>query len=508
MQWIKRLKIRWNERAKLGDQDLARQELAFLPAALEIKEKPPHPASRVTAWVLICMFTIGLVWACLGEVDIVATAEGKIIPSGQVKQIQPYERAVVSTILVKEGQWVKQGQALIELDRGQTRANQKQLEQELQQNRLNHQRLEYFKRYLDYVVQSNGLTSALTVAPDSNKQGTSLPVSDKRRDKPETAAKTSPAVQTSIQSGAELDWPESTAYQQQQQTLLLQQQREGVYSELMRLQQQLADRAAEQEVNQALINKLKGTLPLITQRVEALKKLMQQKMAARVQYLELEQNRVEQQQDLIAARASDRRLIAQIEELRHQRYTFVTQSRSDNLQQLLQSDREFLSLTEEFNKAKDLNRKQVLTSPVDGFVQELAVHTVGGVVTEAQPLMKIVPEHQQLEVEAWLENKDIGFVYPEQQAEIKIHTFPFTKYGIIDGKVETVSADATVDEQRGLIYKAKVLLAKDSLLVEGRNVPLVPGMSVSTEIKIGKRLLIEYITAPLLRYKSESLDER
>ncbi len=422
----------------MGDNDLARQELAFLPAALEIKEKPPHPASRVTAYVLLTLFTIGVVWACVGEVDIVATAEGKIVPSGQVKQIQPYERAVVSKILVKDGQPVKAGQPLIELDRGQTGANQKQLEQELQQNRLNYQRLTYFKQYLDQLDQPNQ-TPSKTTTPNINQQ---------------------------------TEWPQSSSYQQQQQQLLLQQQKENVRSELLRLEQQLVDRTAEQQVNFALINKLKGTLPLITQRVDALEKLLKQKMAARVQYLELEQQRVEQQQDLIGAKASNRRLVAQIDELKQQRNTFIAQTRSDNLQQLLQTDREYLSLTEELNKAKDLNKKQILTSPVDGIVQELAVHTIGGVVTEAQPIMKIVPENQQLEVEAWLENKDIGFVYPEQTAEVKIHTFPFTKYGIIDGKVETVSADATADEQRGLIYKAKVLMGKSSLMVDGRNVQL------------------------------------
>ncbi len=474
MKWISNIKQKWEERSSMGDNDLARQELAFLPAALEIKEKPPHPASRVTAYVLLTLFTIGVVWACVGEVDIVATAEGKIVPSGQVKQIQPYERAVVSKILVKDGQPVKAGQPLIELDRGQTGANQKQLEQELQQNRLNYQRLTYFKQYLDQLDQPNQ-------TPDET-------------------------ITTNVSQQTE--WPQSSSYQQQQQELLLQQQKENVRSEILRLEQQLVDRTAEQQVNFALINKLKGTLPLITQRVEALEKLLKQKMAARVQYLELEQQRVEQQQDLIGAKASNRRLVAQIDELKQQRNTFIAQTRSDNLQQLLQTDREYLSLTEELNKAKDLNKKQILTSPVDGIVQELAVHTVGGVVTEAQPIMKIVPENQQLEVEAWLENKDIGFVYPEQTAEVKIHTFPFTKYGIIDGKVETVSADATADEQRGLIYKAKVLLEKSSLMVDGRNVQLVPGMGISAEIKIGKRLLIEYITAPLLRYKDESLDER
>ena len=490
MQWLNALKDKWQARSTLGDSDLARQELAFLPAALEIKEKPPHPASRITAYVLLCLFSIGLVWACIGEVDIVATAEGKIVPSGQVKQIQPYERAVVSSILVKEGQWVKAGQALIELDRGQTGANQKQLEQELLLNRLNAQRLSQFKAYLNQPAHQSINNAVKTTVADQTV----------------TPNQAFSATQTA--EPRENHIHNASHYQQQQQALLLQQQQESVRSERMRLKQQLIDRQAEQQVNQALINKLKGTLPLITQRVNALKTLLKKKMAAKVQYLELEQQRVEQEQDLIAAQATNRRLVAQIDELQQQHHSFMAQTRSDNLQQLMQLDREYLSLTEELNKAKDLNKKQVLNSPVDGYVQELAVHTIGGVVTEAQPLMKIVPESQQLEVEAWLENKDIGFVYPQQLAEVKVHTFPFTKYGIIDGQVDTVSADAMADEQRGLIYKAKVLLQKDHLRVDGRDVQLVPGMGVSAEIKIGKRLLIEYITAPLLRYKSESLDER
>ncbi|WP_415896381.1 HlyD family type I secretion periplasmic adaptor subunit [Neptuniibacter sp. QD72_48] len=480
MKWMNSLKQRWEERSTMGDNDLARQELAFLPAALEIKEKPPHPASRITAWVLLALFTIGLVWACLGEVDIVATAEGKIIPSGQVKQIQPYERGVVSKILVKDGQIVKAGQALIELDRGQTSANQKRFEQEIIQNRLNHQRLTYFKAYLDQAfaaAQNSTQPQQLVQTPDLL------------------------SIETKI-------WPEAPEYQQQQQALLLIQQQENYRAEQARIDQLLIDKKAEQQVNFALINKLKGTLPLISQRVSALKKMMQKKMVAKVQYLELEQQRVEQRQDLIGARARNQQLLAQIDELKQQRKGLIARYRSENLQELLQTDREYLTLQEELNKAKDLNKKQILTSPVDGIVQELAIHTIGGVVTEAQPLMKIVPENQQLEVEAWLENKDIGFVYADQVAEVKVHTFPFTKYGVIDGRVETISTDATVDEQRGLIYKAKVLLAKNSLNVDGRNVELVPGMGVSAEIKIGKRYLIEYILAPLLRYKDESLVER
>ncbi|MDO6515156.1 HlyD family type I secretion periplasmic adaptor subunit [Neptuniibacter sp. 2_MG-2023] len=499
MEVVKKLHSRWQERANMGDNDLARQELAFLPAALEIKEKPPHPASRVTAYVLLALFTIGLVWACVGEVDIVATAEGKIIPSGQVKLIQPFERGVVSNILVKDGQLVKAGDPLVELDRGQTGANQKRIEQEVTQNRLNMQRLGYFKQYLD---RQAGLSNPASEthpteqSAKSNQTPSHNPVLTK--DKQSTIA-------TKTHS---LVWPEASNYQQQQQTLLLMQQQENFRAEQSRLFQLIIDKEAEQQVNAALINKLKGTLPLISQRVSALKKLMQQKMAARVQYLELEQLRIEQQQDLIGAKARNRQLKAQFDELKQQNQALIARTRSENLQELLQTDREYLSLGQELNKANDLNKKQILTSPVNGVVQELAIHTIGGVVTEAQTLMKIVPENQQLEVEAWLENKDIGFVSTQQSAEVKIHTFNFTKYGIIDGHVETISSDATVDEQRGLIYKAKVLLTKNSLMVDGREVPLVPGMGVSAEIKIGKRLLIEYITAPLLRYKSESLSEK
>ena len=453
------------------------------PQRLRLKKKPPHPASRVTAWVLLALFTIGLVWACVGEVDIVATAEGKIIPSGQVKQIQPYERGVVSKILVKDGQIVKAGQALIELDRGQTSANQKRFEQELVQNRLNQQRLTYFKAYLDKAYQS-------FKSPESSKKTEPEP------------------LESFLPSAQKYTWPVAPEYQQQRQALLLIQQKENYRAELARVDQLLIDKKAEQQVNFALINKLKGTLPLVSQRVSALRKMVQKKMVARVQYLELEQERVEQQQDLVGARARNQQLLAQIDELKQQRHGLLARYRSENLQELLQTDREYLTLQEELNKAKDLNKKQILTSPVDGIVQELAIHTIGGVVTEAQPLMKIVPENQQLEVEAWLENKDIGFVYADQVAEVKIHTFPFTKYGVIDGRIETISTDATVDEQRGLIYKAKVLLAKNSLNVDGREVALVPGMGVSAEIKIGKRYLIEYILAPLLRYKSESVKER
>ncbi|MBN1006598.1 HlyD family type I secretion periplasmic adaptor subunit [Amphritea pacifica] len=471
----------WQQRETLGDDRFESQQLDFLPAALEIKERPPHPVGRITAWLLISLFTIGVIWACFGQVNIVAVAEGKIVPQGQVKLIQPYEKGVVAEILVHEGQRVKAGTPLIILDRSQTQADQVRLEQELRQNRLNSTRIE-------------GLLNSLQQSEHLSGNGGSV--------------LSSPLLTMNAdQSG--LIWPEnSTPIDIANQQALLLQQLNSYNAENARLDEQIEDKRAEQRVNAAVIAKLRGTLPLITQRVDALKSLLDRKMAARVQFLELEQERVEQQHDLQAALATNQQLAAQQKQLEQQRNSLLAQTQQDNLQQLIELNRQQASLQEELNKAQDLNKKQVLEAPVDGIVQELAIHTIGGVVTPAQQLMKLVPESQQLVVEAWLENKDIGFVEAGQPAEIKIHTFPFTKYGIIEAEVDNVSSDATADENRGLIYKARILMAKSSLWVEGKEVALVPGMSVSAEVKTGKRYLIEYILTPLLRYKSESVRER
>lgn len=159
-------------------------------------------------------------------------------------------------------------------------------------------------------------------------------------------------------------------------------------------------------------------------------------------------------------------------------------------------------------KAEQLNKQTRLIAPVSGLVQQLAIHTVGGVVTAAQPLMVIVPREDTVEAEAMLENKDIGFVKAGQDAAVKIETFNYTKYGLIDGKVRTVSLDAIQDEKRGLIYAARILLKQHSMQVEGKTVKLTPGMAVTVEIRTAQRRIIEYFLSPLIQHVSESMRER
>jgi hemolysin D len=178
------------------------------------------------------------------------------------------------------------------------------------------------------------------------------------------------------------------------------------------------------------------------------------------------------------------------------------------LDSMVEGEQKVASLQQEFIKADTRGKLMHLTAPVDGTVQQLAVHTVGGVVTAAQPLMLVVPQDHEIEIEAFVANKDIGFIKPGQAVQVKVETFLYTQYGTLPAKVTHVAHDAIEDKERGLIYPIRVKLKKSTINVEGKMASLRPGMSVTTEIKIGKRRVISYFLSPLLAYQKDSLHER
>jgi hemolysin D len=225
-------------------------------------------------------------------------------------------------------------------------------------------------------------------------------------------------------------------------------------------------------------------------------------------YLEREQARIEQEQDLASSRFKVAEIRAALMEAQQQQATLAAETRRQLLDQFSLASQKAASLEQEWVKADQRGRLMRMTAPVAGTVQQLAVSTVGGVVTPAQPLMVIVPKDNVLEVEAMLPNKDIGFVNPGQDAEVKVETFPFTKYGTIQGTIIQVSSDAIQDEKLGLIYSTRVKLARDTLRVENKIVRLSPGMAVTVEVKTGSRRVIEYFLSPLMQVTSESLRER
>jgi len=231
-------------------------------------------------------------------------------------------------------------------------------------------------------------------------------------------------------------------------------------------------------------------------------------IASRTEFLQLQQELVEYEGQLSVQRA---RLIEADATLK------ASESRLDSINaefqritygELLEAEQESLSLEQETIKAVQRADNQTLRAPVSGKVQELVIHTVGGVVTPAQELLAIVPAESGLEIEVNILNTDIGFVHEEQEVEIKIDSFPFTKYGTIHGQVISLSRDSIEDENLGLVYPARIHMEKTQIQSGDKLVDLTPGMSTTVEIKTGKRKMIEYLLAPLQEYQAESLRER
>lgn len=460
-RYLKIFRHAWSQRQETDAPVLQAHEAQFLPAALALRDTPVHPAPRIALWLIMGFALIALLWAIFGRIDVVATAVGKIIPNDRTKVIQPMETAVVKAIHVRDGQEVEPGQLLIELDATSAAADSDRLRNETLTAQLE-------------ALRAQALLSAL-------EHG--MP------------PKLKPL--TGVDAG---------------RLLAEQSQATGQYREYqarqLQLQAEITRRQAELQSTQDQVTKLEQTAPIARQRAQDYQKLVKEKFMSQHGYLEREQARIEQEQDLASSRSHVVEIRAQLVESQRQQATLEAETRRQLLDQLNLASQKAVSLKQELIKAEQRSHLMHLTAPVAGTVQQLAVSTVGGVVTPAQPLMVIVPKENVLEVEAMLPNKDIGFVNPGQDAEVKVETFPFTKYGTIHGKITQVSSDAIQDEKLGLIYSTRVKLAKDTIRVENKTVRLSPGMAVTVEVKTGTRRVIEYFLSPLMQVTSESLRER
>jgi hemolysin D len=454
-------------------------EIAFLPAALEITESPPSPIGRAIAASIIAVFCIALVWATLGSVDIVATATGKIVPGGRTKLIQPFETGVVRAIYVRDGQSVKAGDVLIELDPTMTDADQE------------HQRSDLVAAELDVAR----LRAALAEDPLA-------------------------AFRPPQSAGA-------AEIEMHRQFLISQRAEQN--AKLSEIERQQGQKEAERATTSASVAKLQATIPVLQERVDIRKNLLEKALVSKITYLSEFQDLVGLQQDLVVQQSRLREADAAIALLKETRERTAAEYRRTTFDALAKAEQKVASAAQEVVKAERRTKLQHLTAPVDGVVQQLAVHTVGGVVTPAQALAVLVPSDSHLEIEAMLSNRDIGFVHPGQKTEIKVDTFNFTRYGLLHGDVLSVSTDAiTRDRQQGgsndrasgaaqsssepkgqeLEYAARISLDRTHMQVEDKLVKLGPGMAVTVEIKTGTRRIISYLLSPLARYKQESLRER
>ena len=423
----------WGERNNLGGGIFNQEEAEFLPAALALQEKPVSTTARWTGRLLMLFIVVALLWSIVGKMDIIVNARGKVIPSSHTKTIASVEVAAVRALYVNEGQAVKAGDTLIELDTTTPQAEHDKASGDAALARLQ-------------IARSQALIDAVENL------------------RPPVLGRVEGVSDAQIQAA--------------------QRQLDGQYQ----------DFRAKLARTEGDIARFSEALPLATQRAEDYKSLLANHDVAQHAWLEKEQARMD--------------IEAQLADAKKQRTMILTQTRKDAHDVLTDGTRIAEDSQQDAKRAGEHAKLLTLTAPVDGTVQQLTAHTVGGVVPAAQPLMLIVPKDQQVEVEAMMENKDIGFVQEGQAAEVKVDAFEYTKYGTIPAHVTHVSRDAIDDEKKGLIYSVKITLDKSSIFVDGKNVPLTAGMSVDVEIKTGERRIIQYILSPLIQHQRESLHER
>jgi hemolysin D len=455
-------------------------ERAFLPAALEIVETPASPTLRLTAGLIALFLTSALIWSYVGKVDIVATAPGKVIPRARTKVIQPYDTGVVRAIHVADGDRVARGQVLIELDPTLSSADQARYSDMLLHARLDQARL-------------NGL---LTPGID---------------DPFVVVAAAPPDLIGAARARLEAEQREQAA-------------------KLAKIDHQVAQKQAEQAQIEAEVAKIDAALPLVRQRAAIREAGLKTGYGNELDLLTQKQQVVEEEHERIALQRKHDEADAALAEQVALRKQTEAEFRENVLTDLAKADREVAETSGELAKAKERTRLQTLTAPVAGTAQDLTVHTLGGIVTPAQQLLRVVPSDGGIEVEAVIANQDVGFVELGQKAEIKIDAFPFTRFGLIHGRVRAIARDAVdeplsnqqpressesasdkpsnVERARQLVFTARIALDEKGLIIEGKPLELTPGMAVVAEIKTGKRRVLDYLLSPLHRYSHDVLRER
>ncbi len=374
--------------------------------------------------------------------------------------MQVADGGVVRAIHVVDGQEVKQGQALIELDATAARAEAEQARQSLSAAEADRSRAE-----------------ALVGAADGKKTPYVPPV---------TAEEQTPGLQQSLVQARVSEHEEGLAA----------------------LVQERAQRRADLAMVDAEIEKITQQLPLMEAQLSGYKALEAKGFAPRMKVADVEQQVIGTRQDLTIRKAEHNKQAAALSGVERQIGKLNSEFRATSLTSLNEADANFRLRQEEMKKAEEKASLTTLVAPIDGVVAQLKVHTLGAVVKPADPLLIIVPRDSDLVVEAMVLNRDVGFVHEGQAVEVKLEAFPFTRYGIVKGKVQRLSRDSVQDEKLGLVYPVEVKLSQKTISVDGKATKLSPGLSATAEIKTGSRRIIEYLLSPLARRASEAGRER
>jgi hemolysin D len=453
-------------------------ELEFLPAALDLQAAPPSPIHNRLMWLICALIATALVFTCVSKIDIYAVAAARVQPTGRSKVIQPLATGKVLALHVKNGARVAQGDLLLELDSTET-----------------------------------GADRAASVS-----QLHSLHAEIARRTAAVSAARSGPSdAEPGIQFQAGID-----AAVIAREQAVLSADLSNLRSALSTLDGKITESVTQRQALGLTIEAQERLVSSLRDRVQMRQSLVDRQLGSRASVIDAEQELGEQLTVLANQQGEQLRIGAAIDSLKREKASQVARFVADNSQALAAAQAKESEVAQSLVKASAKVDYTLLHSPVKGTVQELAVTTIGQVVTVGQLLMVIVPDEARLEAEALVPNKDIGFVVPGQPAVLKIDAFPFMRYGTLSGQIANVSYDAVASRDataggdpsravpltQNLVYPVTVALDTEHILIEGRSMPLLPGMSATVEIRTGERRLIEYFLSPILEVASEAAHER
>lgn len=424
----------------------------FKPVLSEIEDSPVSPLGRCTFWVIVSIMIVTVLWLTIGKVDIVVSARGLIIPDGEAKIIQPLDTGVISKILVKEGDFVEEGQPLMEIDPATTEPELESVQKNLEDTLLEIKRLNATTDGVEFDTTNEVSETALIQQNLYNASKSAL--KNKVEAKKIDLSKNEDELNA---SKAELD--------AKKQIL-------GSAMDKEQRMKNVLDVIAYDDY-QNIINEIKTLSAEVTKLNYKIKELTSQ----RVQ-IQKEINAIEDE------------------------------FKANNLEKLADKTKAANELKSNADQIIFRNTKQTITSPCDGYVDKLFIHTIGGVVTPAQELFAVTPVNTPLLIKATVLNQDIGFVKEGMNVSVKIDTFNFQKYGMIEGEVKTVSKNSIQDEKLGPVYEVYITPLTHTLKVEGNDENIRTGMSLTAEINVGKRRIIEFFIYPLIKYLDEGMSVR
>ncbi|MDB5839539.1 MAG: hlyD [Herminiimonas sp.] len=438
---------RQRSNAMRSDQD------AVLPTAPGQQEMPLNPMPHAFVWLMVGGMLLTIVWAVFGKIDIVITAPGKIVPGIRTRIISPAETATVRKIHVSEGQAVKAGQTLVDIDPAADELNR--MGGDLAALRLQ-------------MALARALLDALGGARPARLE----PVAGVDREQMDEAR------------------------------ILLDGQFSAYRSRQAGLELKAAKLEAELPPVMASVRKLEQSAPIARQRALEYKNVSGSRKrldhTSQSEYLEREQARIEQESSLATLRNRSFEIKMLLFEAREQQKLHQAETTRNALDNFSAAQQKVAALRQDQGERPARAKSVSLAAPVDGMVQQLALHTVGSVITTGQQLMQIVPPDTSLEVEVFLEKRDIEFVMPGQDTSIKMESFDVAGRNVIPATVRHVSSEAISDAKHGMLYPVRLSVSRLPPWAESKQVSLVPGTIVTVELKAGQKSVIDYILETVL----------